>query len=703
MRCRGEQIYTLGVKRSVYLKIALSTFGILMLELALIRWTSQQVRVFAYFNNLTLMAAFLGMGLGVALGTRRPQIQHWTLPSLLLISFFLGLSEKLHIVRLRFPDLSLVLWGGESLPNAGVFIGNVILVLLLFALIVWIFLCAGTIVGALFRQLPPLPAYSADLIGSLAGVIVMTIVSAMGTPPPVWFAIAAAPFLYFSRRWVSIASFAAVLFLTWYSIGTARFSPYYRIDVSREMSYAGRPIQLSVNRDFHQLMQDLSPRGVNRTDVSADDRVMLHAYQRAYSLPFELSNKRESAVIVGAGTGNDVAAAQRAGFKQIVSVDIDPLIMKFGKWAHPERPYDHPGTTRVVNDARAYFEQNSGKRFDVVCFGLLDSHAMFSAMSSLRLENYVYTVDSIRSAWKMVKPGGVLTLSFSTYAGDWISDRLYAVIWEATGVPPVIVVLPMHQARMFIVGRQVSLGRVLDSIPFEKGGPTRAVESIRVPTDDWPFLYIRPGTFPAGYVAIIGGLLIIALAGARMVFGKELFKRGKFDVTLFLMGAAFLLIETRGVVDLSLLFGSTWLVNSSVFAGILLMAFLANLWVQRFRPRRLEPFFFLLFAALVANYFLRPGLLLDMPLWQRGLIGGLENALPVLFAGIIFSTLFSQSPDPSMSLGSNLLGALVGGCLEYLSMFIGLRSLALVALVLYLAVLLTLRRQPLLVNADVAA
>jgi hypothetical protein len=92
-----------------------------------------------------------------------------------------------------------------------------------------------------------------------------------------------------------------------------------------------------------------------------------------------------------------------------------------------------------------------------------------------------------------------------------------------------------------------------------------------------------------------------------------------------------------------------------------------------------------------------------MPLWQRGLIGGLENALPVLFAGIIFSTLFSQSPDPSMSLGSNLLGALVGGCLEYLSMFIGLRSLALVALVLYLAVLLTLRRQPLLVNADVAA
>ena len=293
----------------------------------------------------------------------------------------------------------------------------------------------------------------------------------------------------------------------------------------------------------------------------------------------------------------------------------------------------------------------------------------------------------------MVKPGGVLTLSFSTFAGSWISDRLYAVIWEATEVPPVIVQLPMHHSRMFIVGKQVSLERVLRTIPFPKGGPTADVESIRVPTDDWPFLYIRPGTFPAGYVVVIGGLLLIAFVGTRFVFGRQLFQRGKFDGTLFLMGAAFLLLETRGVVDLSLLFGSTWVVNSFVFAGILLMAFLANLWVQRFPPQRLEPVFACLFAALAANYFLRPGLLLDLPLWQRGVIGGIVNALPVLFAGVAFSTIFRDSASPAAALGSNLLGALVGGCLEYSSMFVGLRSLVLVALVLYLGVLLTLRRR----------
>jgi hypothetical protein len=673
-------------------QIALATFGILVLELALIRWSSQQVRVFAYFNNLTLMAAFLGMGLGVAVGARRPGLQHLTLPLLLVLSLILGFSERLGILNLRFPDISMSLWGGEILPRAGLFARNVLIVLVLFALIVAIFLCAGAIVGHLFTRLEPLHAYSADLLGSLLGVVVMTLVSALGTSPPIWIAIGALPLLFFSRRIVSLASVVVVIAAAWLSVGEARFSPYYRIDIARTDEFPAHPIRLSVNRDFHQLMQDLSPEGLRRPGLSEADRHSLQSFQAAYNLPFTLTQRRDAALVVGAGTGNDVAAALRNGFGRVVSVDIDPVIMATGKSSHPERPYDHRGVVRVVNDARAYFEQNTGERFDVVCFGLLDSHAMFSAMSTLRLENYVYTVDSLRSAWRMVKPGGVLTVSFSTYAGEWISDRLYAVVWEATGVPPLMVELPMHYGRMYVSGRQRNLFEVAAAIPFPKVPPTERVQSIRIPTDDWPFLYIRPGTFPFGYAVIIIGLLAIAFAGARFVFGRTLFTGERFDLPLFLMGAAFLLIETRGVVDLSLLFGSTWIVNSAVFAGILLMALIANAWVQKFRPQRLELFFMLLFLALVANYFIRPALLLDYALWVRGAVGGVLNALPVLFAGVIFSTIFSRSPDPAASLGSNLLGALVGGCLEYISMFIGLKSLSLVALALYLAVMLRHKR-----------
>jgi SAM-dependent methyltransferase len=683
--------------RAVQFRIALATFAILTLELAVIRWSSQQVRAFAYFNNLTLMAAFLGMGLGIALGKRRPELQHWTLPALLLLCAILGFSERLGLVYLRFPDLSLFLWGSERLGTIKTMTLSTLIVLGLFVLIALVFLFAGTIVGHLFTLLPPLKAYSADLIGSFLGVLAMTAVGALGTSPPVWLALGALPLLYFSRRPASILCCAGIIALGWSSAGTAIYSPYYRIDVSHDPRFMDNPLTLAVNRDFHQYAHDLSPAHVE--SLPPGIRIHMRTLQRAYEVPFRLTASRDRALIVGAGTGNDVAGARRAGFRNVVAVDIDPVIVKIGKAAHPERPYADRGVTPVINDARAYFQQHANERFDVVCFGLLDSHAMFSAMSSLRLENYVYTVESIRSAYAMVKPGGVLTLSFATNAGEWISDRLAAVVWDATGAPPLIVRLPMHSARMYVIGKQISINRVVSAIPFPLMRPTEAVATTRVPTDDWPFLYIRPNTFPLGYLVVIGGLLLVALAGARAVFGAGLFTRDRFDFPLFLMGAAFLLIETRGVVDLSLLFGSTWLVNSAVFAGVLLMAYLANLYVQRFPPRSLTPVFVLLFAALAVNYIVRPGLLLDLPLAARGIIGGLANALPVAFAGVIFSTIFGRSPDPSSSLGSNLLGAVVGGCLEYASIAIGLGALTLVALGLYLGVLFLLLRRGSMVAA----
>ena len=43
-----------------FFQIGLSTFGILALELALIRWMSGQVRILAYFNNLILIGCFSG-------------------------------------------------------------------------------------------------------------------------------------------------------------------------------------------------------------------------------------------------------------------------------------------------------------------------------------------------------------------------------------------------------------------------------------------------------------------------------------------------------------------------------------------------------------------------------------------------------------------------------------------------------------------
>jgi hypothetical protein len=236
---------------------------------------------------------------------------------------------------------------------------------------------------------------------------------------------------------------------------------------------------------------------------------------------------------------------------------------------------------------------------------------------------------------------------------------------------------------------------VLDLGPlagFRRIEPTETLLTVRTTTDDWPFLYIRPHTFPWGYVAVLTTVLALAFLGARRVFGARALG-AEFDPLLFMMGAGFLLIETRSVTTLSLLFGSTWMVNAAVFAGILVVALLANLYVERFRAPPLELCFGLLFLSVVLLWAIDNSALNRLSLPVRGLLGGLVNALPVGFAGIIVSTLLARSANPTASLASNLLGSVVGGCLEYLSMVAGLRALALLALAIYLGAFLLSRRR----------
>ncbi len=662
------------------LRLGLATFAILALELAIIRWMSHQVRIFAYLNNVLLMASFLGMGLGVAIGRRRPRLIDFALPSLVILAAILTFSAQLGLLRIAFPDPTLSIWGAETLRGNETFIRNLSKIVALFSLVVWIFVCAGSVVGPLFSSLRPLRAYTADLAGSLLGVIAMTVAAAFGTTPPVWLALAVIPIVILSPRIISIVCAVAVVVLAQLSVQHALFSPYNRLDIGYSAVIPGHPFALAANRDAHQLLLDLRTSNITDPHFTEVQQRFLAKYRYMYDLPFRVPAGKGRALVVGAGTGNDVAAALRNGFGQVVSVDIDPTIVSIGQGFHPEHPYNDPRAVRVVNDARAYLEQNPDERFDIVCFGLLDSHAMFSSMASLRLDNYVYTVEAMRSAWRHVAPGGALSVSFSVYAGPWIADRIFAVMTQATGLRPRVFAFPETTAKTFIVTKgqtRMPARPVIFEVPMATD-----LEATRVTTDDWPFLYLRPDTFPAGYVTMLACILVLAAAGARFAFGKHLYGSG-FDPVLFLMGAAFLLIETRGVTDLSLLFGSTWIVNSSVFAGVLVMALAANLAVERFRPRNLTPYFVALFAALLVSYLVRPSELLTLPLLGRGVAGGLLNALPIGFAGVIFSTLLSRSEDATSSLGSNLIGAMAGGCLEYSSIVTGLRFLTAIAIALY--------------------
>jgi hypothetical protein len=62
-----------------------------------------------------------------------------------------------------------------------------------------------------------------------------------------------------------------------------------------------------------------------------------------------------------------------------------------------------------------------------------------------------------------------------------------------------------------------------------------------------------------------------------------------------------MLLETKGVVHMALLFGSTWTVNSVVFFAILVMILIANLYVLAIRPNKLWPYYALLAVGLLVN------------------------------------------------------------------------------------------------------
>ena len=668
-------------------QMAAATFAILALELALIRWTGSQIRVAAYFANLVLLASFLGLGLGVGLGERRPDLFRWTIPALAVLAIVLASSRFNGLYNVHFPDPAISLWGAET-ANSGVhFLFASLLMTLCFWCIAGVFVLAGVAVGSLFARMPPLAAYGADIAGSLAGVIAMAVAASFGASPPVWFALGVLPLLFLRRDLASLLAAVVVLGAAAYSIQGAVFSPYNRIDVQAfdggDLGKVTAPEwTLDVNRDFHQYMLDL-----RLVEPANWERLFA---RRVYDLPFRVpSGAGRDALIVGAGAGNDVAAALRNGFGSVTSIDIDRRIIELGRQLHPEQPYSDPRVTPVVNDARAYFEQNPDPRFAVVCYGLLDSHAMFSALSSLRLDNYVYTVEGLASGWRHVRDDGVMSVSFSLFSGGtWMRDRMIGALREATGIEPIYVDHGYNYGATFLVGRRLTLADVQAVFPRAIAAPPPA-GAVRVPTDDWPFLYLRPGAVPWAYLTVFGLVGITGTAAVGGVFGG-VFRRRRFDPQMFLLGAGFMLLETRMVTQLSLLFGSTWIVNTSVFGGILLMILLANALSMR-RPVPPTLGYVALAAAILLVWAIPVASLNAIPLVGRLIAAGVLFALPVFFAGTIFSGALRDRGNVPAALGSNLCGALLGGMLEYLSMLLGMRAVALLALVIYLASMLAAR------------
>src|SRR5262245_65605719 len=72
-------------------------------------------------------------------------------------------------------------------------------------------------------------------------------------------------------------------------------------------------------------------------------------------------------LVIGAGSGNDVAAALLSGAARVDALEIDPVIADLGKQYHPARPYQDERVHLVVDDARAFMSFTT-RKYDLIIF-----------------------------------------------------------------------------------------------------------------------------------------------------------------------------------------------------------------------------------------------------------------------------------------------------------------------------------------------
>jgi protein-L-isoaspartate O-methyltransferase len=638
-------------------RLVFASFLMLFVELALIRWVTSNNVYVTKATNFVLLASFLGIGIGFLNARARRDYLRWAPVTLLLLVGFV----------LLFPVILSSLSGSH--PYRG--LHNVLALPqpvslgVIFVLTTAVMAGLGQAMARTFVGFRALNAYRLDIAGSIAGIAAFSGLSFLNQPPATWGIIACAGLLVLLApkiRWWQVAAVAIVVAALCIEsfVPHQMWSPYNKLSVAHQGG-KNPALNVSANNIPYQAARSLA---------------VLARQKPFYWYPYRHVDTAslDNVLIIGAGTGNDTAVALASGAKHIDAVEIDPELLHLGEQQAPSKPYSSPRVTLHVADGREYL-QDTSKKYNLILFALPDSLAAVAGQSAVRLESFLLTEQSIAAVKAHLAPGG--TFAMYNYYAPFLLNRYATTIDEVFGRAPCEDVGPPLGGRQLATLTVDSRGAVPGCTTYWHG--TRVAPA----TDDYPFPYLPSPGLPSSYlwllIPILLGSVLLVRAGSSSGSLRPMHRY----VDLAFMGAAFMLLETKNIVQFALLFGATWFVNSLVSAGVLVAVYLAVETARHVRLPRPTVLYAALIVSLAVTWLVPPDAPLGLPLVPRFLAACALAFAPIYIANLIFAQRFSGVEMTGNALAANLLGAIVGGVIEYAALITGYRFLLIAVGALY--------------------
>lgn len=658
-------------------------FLTLFLELALIRYLAANIWNLGYFPNLVLMATFIGMGIGFLFHQVSTEEKSRCLfsCSAVLLAILVLFVFFFHPSVPGFVGLLGDFKGEIFFTHSGEKEHSYLPFLMSFFLAIGVFALISQRTAKLFRQFAPLHAYSLDIAGSCAGILALMIISFLQVAAWIWF-LALVGLYVLAADTAATRAVAVVALLV--VVGVVRFQDSRMLggnvgESLRAVAWSPyQKLELSVGGPYSFVYSN----GISHQSIVSREQMEDRVHPLFYTAPYVERMKRhlppyKRVLVLGSGTGNDVLAALVYGAQHIDAVEIDPAVYALGKQYASGHQYDDPRVTVILDDGRVFL-QHAHQPYDLIVFAQTDSLVKVSDRAELRLENFLYTENAVRRAHALLTPDGDL-LFYKNYRRPFIVEKIEQMIFDVDGYYP-SVIWKHDDFYLLVAGAHNA----------SPSPPLPLVSSADVPTDDWPFLYVRSHALPSAYFLPIG--IVLSIVAVLMFAQIRLSRRSTEEASLAtklafaLMGSAFLLLETKSIVQFSLLFGTTWLNNSLVFLSILVLVLAANWTAAALRIRSIWP----IYTPLLIACFLPLIVPLDSLLHvenpvSRGVLAALMVFSPIYFANLMFSVAFRHQKTAEHVFGWNLLGATVGGLLEYGSLIVGYQAQAKLVVVLYTA------------------